>query len=93
MNKYKSKKITIDWYTFYSIQESKYYEENKSKISRVHPKRTLQNSFEKNGKKYRAIEYEADFELYDETVIDVKGLATSEAKLKRKMFLYRYELN
>lgn len=42
----------------------------------------------------RAITYVCDFYLIYKDgrseVIDVKGMATPEAKLKRKMFLYKY---
>jgi hypothetical protein len=54
----------------------------------------LQPSFKRHGKTVRAIKYVADFVVTDAddniTVIDVKGLATAEAKLKRKMFHYVY---
>lgn len=54
----------------------------------------LQPGFRRDGKSVRAITYVCDFYLiYKEghtEVIDVKGMATPEAKLKRKMFWYKY---
>lgn len=54
----------------------------------------LQPGFRHDGKAVRAITYVCDFYLiYNDgrsEVIDVKGMATPEAKLKRKMFLYKY---
>ena len=54
----------------------------------------LQPGFRHDGKAVRAITYVCDFHLIykdgHSEVIDVKGMATPEAKLKRKMFLYKY---
>ena len=54
----------------------------------------LQPGFRHDGKAVRAITYVCDFYLIYKDgrseVIDVKGMATPEAKLKRKMFLYKY---
>ena len=54
----------------------------------------LQPGFRHDGKAVRAITYVCDFYLIykdgHSEVIDVKGMATPEAKLKRKMFLYKY---
>jgi hypothetical protein len=59
----------------------------------IQPSYILQPKFTtKDGKNIRAIEYVADFEVIytDGTihVVDIKGMATPEAKLKRKMLLY-----
>jgi hypothetical protein len=66
----------------------------KIKDLKFHVKYELQPKFEKNGKKYSAISYEADFvySLYDniEEVIDIKGWSTDIFKLKQKMFEYKY---
>lgn len=55
---------------------------------------TLQPSFKRAGKAVRAITYKADFVVTykDGTiqVIDIKGMATPEAKLKRKLFWFVY---
>lgn len=60
----------------------------------VHPTYTLQEKFTDNeGVKWNAIVYESDFSfVYNgkKIVVDIKGLATDTAKLKRKMFLYIY---
>lgn len=54
----------------------------------------LQPGFRHDGKAVREITYVCDFYLVykdgHSEVIDVKGMATPEAKLKRKMFLYKY---
>ena len=54
----------------------------------------LQEAFEKNGKKYRRIDYKADFEIHklDGTieVVDVKGVETEAFKIKKKLFEKKY---
>lgn len=100
MNKYRNKKVQIDMYVFDSIAESKRYKElillqRVGKITglQLQPKFLLQESFRKNGKTYRKIEYIADF-MYEENgkivVEDVKGKETDVFKLKRKLFEKRY---
>ena len=57
-------------------------------------KYNLQESFTYMEKKIRAIDYISDFDLYysDGTfeVIDTKGLATADAKIKAKLFKHKY---
>ena len=60
--------MQVDMYVFDSIRESQRYKELKlleraGEISnlKLQPKLLLQDSFEKNGKTYRKIEYIADF--------------------------------
>jgi len=100
MNKYRNKKTQIDMYVFDSIAESKRYKElallqRAGKITelQLQPKFLLQESFRKNGKTYRKIEYIADF-MYEENnkiiVEDVKGKETEVFKLKRKLFEKKY---
>lgn len=100
MNKYRNKKIQIDMYVFDSIAESKRYKElvllqraGKIRELQLQPKFLLQESFRKNGKTYRKIEYIADF-MYEENnkiiVEDVKGKETEVFKLKRKLFEKKY---
>ena len=100
MNKYKNKKVQIDMYVFDSIAESRRYKElvlleRAGKITelQLQPKFLLQESFRKNGKTYRKIEYIADFQ-YEENgkiiVEDVKGKETEAFKIKRKLFEKRY---
>ena len=82
MNKYNNKKVQVDMYVFDSIRESQRYKELKlleraGEISNLElqPKFLLQESFKKNGKTYKAINYIADF-MYEENgkvvVEDVK---------------------
>lgn len=102
MNKYKNEKMNIDGYTFASKVEAKYYEKLKvdkaagkivnfelQPVFMLQPKFTLAT-----GKNVRAIIYKADFRVYNldgsETIIDIKGMATQEAKLKRKLFCYKF---
>lgn len=100
MNKYRNKKTQIDMYVFDSIAESRRYKElvllqRAGKITelQLQPKFLLQESFRKNGKTYRKIEYIADFQ-YEENgkivVEDVKGKETEVFKLKRKLFEKKY---
>ena len=100
MNKYKNKKITVDDYIFDSIQESRRYKELKlllraGKIQdlELQPHFLLQESFKKNGKTYRKIEYIADFKYIEngKTIVeDVKGLKTDVFKIKHKLFEKKY---
>lgn len=100
MNKYKNKKVQVDMYVFDSIAESRRYKElallekaGEIENLQLQPKFLLQDSFKKNGKTYRKIEYIADF-MYEEKgkviVEDVKGMETKEFKIKRKLFEYKY---
>jgi len=68
VNKYRNKKVIVDDYIFDSIQESRRYKELKlllraGKISNLElqPKFLLQDTFKKNGKTYKKIQYIADF--------------------------------
>lgn len=102
MSKYKNKKTVIDGITFDSIMESKYYlqlvwllKHKQIKSFRVQPRYELLEGFEKNGKKYRKIEYVADFEIEELdgsiTVVDVKTLKLDVFKIKEKMFVNKYD--
>lgn len=96
MNKYRNKKVIVDDYIFDSIQESKRYKELKlllraGEISNLElqPRFLLQESFKKNGKTYRKIEYVADFKYTEKgkTIVeDVKGMQTDVFKIKHKLF-------
>lgn len=98
----RSKKTVIDGITFDSKTEAEYYEylkrlEKDKKIYRLrcHPTFILQEAFEQDGKKYKAIKYIADFAYWNDeeqtsVVVDVKGYAMEDAKLKRKLFAYNY---
>lgn len=100
--KYNAKKVEIDGFLFDSKSEADYYLylmdlKNKGIIEKfiTQPKYLLQPSFEKNGKKFRKIEYIADFEVYytdgSIEVIDVKGFVTSDFAIKLKMFEFHYQ--
>ena len=98
MEKYHNKRTTVDGITFDSKKEARRYAELKmlekgGAISQLvlQPRFELQESFKKNGKTYRKIEYVADFMYRDNeknvTIVeDVKGIKTDVYKLKRKMF-------
>lgn len=100
-SKYNAKKVVIDNVKFDSKAEAAYYEQLKLlKMSGevvsfdLQPEFILQDSFVKNGKKYHAIKYRADFLVRykdgHEELIDVKGMLTNEFILKRKLFEMRY---
>jgi hypothetical protein len=99
--KYGSKKVTLDGHVFDSVIESRYYtqlkwaQEHKTILFfRLQPRYLLQEAFEKNGKKFRKIDYIADFEVHhcDGSIetIDVKGMETEAFKIKRKLFEKKY---
>lgn len=96
MNKYRNKKAQIDMYVFDSVRESQRYKELKlleraGEISNLElqPRFLLQDSFKKNGRTFRKIEYVADFKYIEngKTIVeDVKGMQTDVFKLKHKIF-------
>jgi hypothetical protein len=99
--KYHSKKVTIGDLTFDSKIEARYYEQlkwleaNKQILFfRIQPRYLLQEAFEKDGRKFRKIEYVADYEVHhldgSIEVIDVKGMETEAFKIKRKLFEKKY---
>ena len=100
MNKYHNKKVQIDMYVFDSIAESLRYKELKLlerageiKELELQPRFLLQESFKKNGKTFRKIEYIADFQYIENgrvVIEDVKGKETEVFKLKRKLFEHEY---
>ena len=103
-NKYKNIKMKIDGIKFDSQKEAKRHEELKlllsgGKISNLElqPKFVLQSGFlnKITNRKERAINYIADFQYRDGVgnliVEDVKGMKTDVYKLKRKMFLAKYQ--
>ena len=101
-NKYKNKKTVIDGITFDSKKEAKRYQELKILEKKgeivdleLQPKYLLQDKFECQGVKHRAIYYIADFRYIDVEsgqliVEDVKGLLTEVFKIKEKLLLYKY---
>ena len=100
-SKYGNKKVVIDGHKFDSIAESKYYlqlkwlkQANQIKDFKLQPRFLLQDSFKKDGRTFRKIEYVADFEIHhldgSIEVVDVKGMETEAFKLKKKLFENKY---
>lgn len=100
--KYKSKKITVDGYTFDSIDESKYYQvllirKAKEEILNfeMQPKFVLIPGFKKQGKTFKAMTYTPDYLIYhidgSEELIDIKGFSTQQGELRYKLFNYFYQ--
>ena len=100
-SKYGAKKVFYEGIRFDSKAEKDYYlhllklkEKGYIKEIILQPKYLIQEKFKKGKKNYREINYIADFEVtFDngiKIVVDVKGLATETAKLKRKLFDYKY---
>ena len=96
--KYGNKKVLINGIKFDSKKEAnRYYElmllQKAGIVSslELQPRFLLQESFKKNGKTYRKIEYIADFKYIENGKIiveDVKGFETDVFKLKNKLFEY-----
>ena len=97
MAKYKAEKTIIKGIKFDSKAEGEYYElllkkEKQGKIRNIklQPVFTLHDSYKLNGKTVKAITYKADFAYITEDdraiVVDVKGMATEVANIKRKIF-------
>lgn len=100
-SKYGNKKTIVDNIKFDSQAEAVYYNQLKwlkqakqIKDFKIQPKYLLQDSFKKNGKTFRKIEYIADFEVYkldgSVEIIDIKGTLTKEFRLKQKLFELKY---
>lgn len=98
--KYRNKKTQVDMYLFDSVLEAKRYKQlalleraGEIKNLKLQVPFLLQESFRKNGKTYRKIEYMADF-VYEEkgkTIVeDTKGIKTDVFKIKQKLFEYKY---
>lgn len=99
--KYKNKKIELDGFTFDSKAEANYYDHLKQLMKKgivtaivPQPRYLLQESFRKNGILFRKIEYIADFAVQyadgHSEVVDIKGVETTDFKIKRKLFEKRY---
>nr|DAI43400.1 MAG TPA: Endonuclease [Caudoviricetes sp.] len=96
MNKYRNKKVIVDEKEFDSKREGNRYKELKLlerageiKNLELQPRFLLQDSFKKNGRTFRKIEYVADFKYIEngKTIVeDVKGIQTDVFKLKHKIF-------
>lgn len=97
MTKYNARKTVRNGIEFDSKAEAEYYVYLQEKLNtgeilsvKLQPRFELMSAFEKNGKKYRAIEYVADFEIVHPNekveIVDVKGFETADFKIKRKLF-------
>ncbi len=86
---------------FDSRKEARYYQEllllkRAGHVTEIElqPEYVLQDRFTKGGKTYRPIKYRADFKITyaDGTteIVDCKGAATREFKIKQKLFEKRY---
>jgi len=101
-NKYGNRKVEIDGLTFDSKAEALYYSELKLRekageilFFRTQPRYRLLDSFEKHGKRHRAIDYIADFEIHHRDgsieVVDVKGAPLTQVfRIKEKLFNHKY---
>lgn len=97
-----TEKRTCDDIVFDSVLEMKYYrdvvlpkkESGEIIYYELQKKYILQDGFERNGKKILPIVYIADFYIeYSDghtEVIDIKGCPDTTAKIKRKLFWYKY---
>lgn len=102
MSKYGNKKVLIDGIKFDSIAEGRRYKELKLmqragiiKELELQPRFLLQESFKKNKKTYKKIEYIADFKYIENGKViieDVKSKATKTQvyKIKKKLFEYKF---
>lgn len=100
-NKYHNRKVELDGQIFASQKEANRYAELKH-LQRAGIVESFAcqvaypvlDAFEKNGRRYRAIKYIADFVvLYPDgriEVEDTKGHATEVFRIKRKLFEARY---
>ncbi len=103
-SKYNNQKTMVDGIKFDSKKEAEYYcqlkllkQAGEIKDYRLQPRYELQPAFKKNGKKYRAITYIADFAIINNDgtteVVDVKSSKTYKTqvyRIKKKMFEYKY---
>ena len=102
MSKYSARKVLADGHTFDSRAEHRRYQALKllavaGEIDQleVHPRFELVPAFtDGQGKRHRAMTYEADFRYRDLStfhvvVEDVKGVRTRAFSLKHKLLMYR----
>jgi hypothetical protein len=101
MNKYHNKKTEVSGNVCDSMAEANRYNQLKlliysGEISDLvfHPRYCIIDGYEYQGKKIRPTYYEADFQYFDndgmQVTEDVKGFATKDYLLKKKLFLSRY---
>lgn len=100
MSKYNSKKIEYNGIKFDSKMEKDYYiyllklkEKGEVVNIELQPSFLLLDKFKYKDKTIRKITYKADFKVtYKDhvEVVDIKGMMTDVFKIKRKMFLSKY---
>lgn len=100
--KYNNRPVELDGHRFDSQAEAARWTELKMLQAageimhiEVHPRFLLIDSFTHNGRKVRAVYYEADFRYLDRhsgrvIVEDVKGVKTAVFQLKEKLLMSRY---
>ncbi|WP_054634834.1 DUF1064 domain-containing protein [Thalassobacillus sp. C254] len=100
-NKYRAKRTVVDGHTFDSKLEARYYQQllwlkahGEIKEFTLQPRYILQEAFKKDSTTYQKIEYVADFEVLHEDgsieTVDVKGVETTDFRIKKKLFHKRY---
>lgn len=101
-SKYHNQKVSVDGIIFDSKKEANRYKELKlleltGKIKRLQRQVSFEliPAFSLDGKRYRPLNYIADF-VYEEgnkqVVEDVKGIRTDVYKLKKKFMAYKYKI-
>ena len=101
ISKYRANKCVVEDIKFDSEKEAQRYTELKllEKAGAITDLQlqvpfVLQDSFELNGERVKAIKYIADFTYYENgklVIEDVKGMKTAVYNLKKKMFMYKYK--
>lgn len=102
MSKYHARPTIVDGIRFDSQAEARRYGELKlleqaGKIAwlEVHPRfELLSSTVTMQGQRLPAVHYEADFSYYERggrVIEDVKGVQTPVFRLKRRLFLGRYQ--
>ena len=104
-SKYNARKVTQDGINFDSLAEAARYRELVLLQSageiwglKCHPRFEIVPACNYDGKRERALNYEADFEYYEDNgsvppthvVEDVKGFETAVYRLKRRLFIWQY---
>jgi hypothetical protein len=103
-NKYGAQRVEVDGIVFDSKKEARRYRQLKvlaqmGLISdlKLQPVFELQPAFtDAAGVRHLAITYRADFQYTEDgrlVIEDAKGVETEVFKLKKKLFLYRYEID
>lgn len=102
-HKYSARKTVYRGITFDSKAEAKYYLFAFAYATEHDLELRLQEPFEllpkhrRNGKAVRAVKYVPDFTFWNGDklvkVVDVKGMQTSDFKIKAKWFCYSYDID